>query len=131
MNFASVLEKRYEHSRFAHFYTNNFALIRESFALIREIFALFRESFALFRVSYALIREKYNFFLYENEPNRLSYVLNILRVLKYKVSLVLRIIFRDFEEIGEIINDQKINPPKNYEDNLWYSIFCFMFSCCI
>ena len=51
MNFASVLEKRYENSRFAHFYTNSFALIRESFALIRE---------------------KYYFFLYENEPKRLS-----------------------------------------------------------
>ena len=58
MNFASVLEKRYEHSRFAPFYTNSFALIREDFALFRE--------------SYALICEKYNFFLYENEPNRLS-----------------------------------------------------------
>ena len=46
MNFASVLEKRYEHSRFAPFYTNSFALIRESFALIRESFALIRESFA-------------------------------------------------------------------------------------
>ena len=99
MNFASVLEKRYEHSRFAHFYTNSFALIRESFALIRESyafiresfafiresfalfresFALFRESFALFRKSFALIREKYNFFLYENEPNRLSYKIKLL-----------------------------------------------------
>ena len=81
MNFASVLEKRYENSRFVHFYTKSFALLRESFALIRESFALIRESFALFRESYAfiresfaLIREKYNFFLYENEPNRLSYV---------------------------------------------------------
>ena len=73
MNFASVLEKRYEHSRFAYFYTNSFALIRESFALFRESYALFRESFALIRESYALIREKYNLFLYENEPNRLSY----------------------------------------------------------
>ena len=72
MNFASVLEKRYEHSRFAHFYTNSFALIRESFALFRESYAFIRESFALIRESYALIREKYNFFLYENEPNRLS-----------------------------------------------------------
>ena len=79
MNFASVLEKRYEHSRFANFYTNSFALIRESFAFFRESFALFRksyafirESYALIRESYALIREKYNFFLYENEPNRLS-----------------------------------------------------------
>ena len=83
MNFASVLEKRYELSRFAPFYTNSFALIRESFALIREGFALIRESFALFRESYAfiresyaLIREKYNFFLYENEPNKLSYFKN-------------------------------------------------------
>ena len=83
MNFASVLENRYEQSRFAHFYTNSFALICESFALIRESFALFRESyafiresFALTRESYALIREKYIFFLYENEPNRLSYKFN-------------------------------------------------------
>ena len=37
-------------------------------------FALFRESFALIRESYALIREKYIFCLYENEPNRLSYI---------------------------------------------------------
>ena len=94
MNFASVLEKRYEHSRFAHFYTNSFALIRESFALFRESFALIRESFALFRESYAfiresfaliresyaLIREKYFFFLYENEPNRLSYICNIVQL---------------------------------------------------
>ena len=65
MNFASVLEKRYEHFRFAHFYTNSFALFRECYAFIRESFALIRES-------YALIREKYNFFLNENEPNRLS-----------------------------------------------------------
>ena len=62
MNFASVLEKKYENSGFAHFYTNSFALIRESFAL-------FRESYAFIRASYALIREKYNFCLYENEPN--------------------------------------------------------------
>ena len=75
MNFASVLEKRYEHSRFANFYTNSFALdlIRESFALFRESYAFIRESFALIRESYALIREKYNFFLFENEPNGLSY----------------------------------------------------------
>ena len=66
MNFPSVLEKKYEHSRFAHFYTNSFGLIRESYAL-------FRESHAFIRESYAFIREKYNFFLYENEPNRLSY----------------------------------------------------------
>ena len=72
MNFASVLEKRYEHSRFAHFYTNCFALIPGSFALIRESYAFIRESFALIRESYALIRENYIFFLYENEPNRLS-----------------------------------------------------------
>ena len=72
MNFASVLEKRYENSCFAHFYTNSFALIRESYAFIRESDALIRESFALFRESYALIREKYFFSLYENEPNRLS-----------------------------------------------------------
>ena len=75
MNFASVLEKRYKHSRFAHFYTNSFALIRESFALIRESFALFRESFAFIRESYAflresfaLIREKYNFFSTKMSP---------------------------------------------------------------
>ena len=48
MNFATVLEERYENSRFAQFYTNSFALIRDSFALIRE---------------------KYNFFPYEIEPN--------------------------------------------------------------
>ena len=58
-NFASVLEKRYENSRFAHFYTNSFTLIRESFALIRESSAFIRESFALFRESYALIRKSY------------------------------------------------------------------------
>ena len=87
MNFASVLEKRYKNSRFAHFYTNSFALICEHFALnresnvmicesfelIRESFALFRESFEFIRERYALFREKYNFFLYQNEPNRLSY----------------------------------------------------------
>ena len=72
MNFASVLEKRYEHSRFAHFYTNSFALIRESFALFCERFAFIRESYAFIREIFALIREKYIFFLYENEPNRLS-----------------------------------------------------------
>ena len=83
MNFASVLEKRYEHSRFAHFYTNSFALIREliresyalireSYAFIRKSYAFIRESFTLIRESYALIREKYMFFLYENEPYRLS-----------------------------------------------------------
>ena len=60
MNFASVLEKSYENSCFAHFYTNSFALIRESSALIRESFAFIRESFALFRECYAFIREKYN-----------------------------------------------------------------------
>ena len=65
MNFASVLEKRYENSHFADFDSNSFALIRESNAFIRESYALFRES-------YAFIREKCNFFLYENEPNRLS-----------------------------------------------------------
>ena len=73
-------EKRYENSRFAHFYTNsfallceNFALIRESNALIRESFALFRESYAFIRESFALVREKYKKKIpYENEPNRLS-----------------------------------------------------------
>ena len=58
MNFASVLEKRCENSRFAHFYTNSFALFRESYAIIRK--------------SFALIRENIIFFLYEIEPNRLS-----------------------------------------------------------
>ena len=58
MNFASVLEKRYENSRFAHFYTNSFALIHESFALIRESNAFIRESFAIIRERYALIPEK-------------------------------------------------------------------------
>ena len=67
-------EKIWKYSRFAHFYTNSFALIRESFALFRESFALFCESYAFIRESYALIREKYNFFLYENEPNSLSYI---------------------------------------------------------
>ena len=43
MNFATVLEKRYENSRFEHFYTNSYALIRESFALIRENYALIRD----------------------------------------------------------------------------------------
>ena len=72
----SVLETRYENSRFVHFYTNNFALIREriafickrnaiireSFALICESYALIRESFALFREGFALIRVKNHFF---------------------------------------------------------------------
>ena len=61
MNFASVLEKRYENSHFEHLYTNSFALIREGFALIRESFAFIRES-------YALIREKYNFFSTKMSP---------------------------------------------------------------
>ena len=73
MNFVSVLEKRYENSHFALFYTNSFALICENFALIRERNAFIRESYAIIRESFALIREKYNFFLNENEPNRLSY----------------------------------------------------------
>ena len=34
---------------------------------------IYTKSFALIRESYALTREKYNFFLYENELNRLSY----------------------------------------------------------
>ena len=34
---------------------------------------IYTKSFALIRESYALTREKYNFVLYENEPNRLSY----------------------------------------------------------
>ena len=72
MNFASVLEKKCENSRFAHFYTNSFALISESYAFIRESFALIRESYAIIRESNAFIRAKYNFFLYENEPNRFS-----------------------------------------------------------
>ena len=66
MNFATVLEKRYENSRFAHFYTSIFALIRESnvfirksYAFIRESYALIRESFAFIRESYALIRESF------------------------------------------------------------------------
>ena len=50
--FASDLENRYENSRFLYTYTNILALIRES---------------------YALLRDKYNYFLYENEPNELSY----------------------------------------------------------
>ena len=87
MNFATILEKRYENSRFAHFSTNSFALIRKNFAFVRETyaflrksyalipesFASFRESYALFREGFALIREKkYNFFPYENEPIGLS-----------------------------------------------------------
>ena len=55
----SVLEKRYENSRFVHFYTNNFALIRERIAFIRKSNAIIRESFALIRESYALIRESF------------------------------------------------------------------------
>ena len=51
----------------------NYALIREKFPLFRERYALIREIIALFRESYALIREKYYFFLYQNEPNSLSY----------------------------------------------------------
>ena len=43
MNFASVLEKRYDNSRFAHFYTISFALIYENFALIRESNAFIRK----------------------------------------------------------------------------------------
>ena len=58
MNLATVLEKRYENFRFAHFYTNSYALIREKFAFIRE--------------NYALIRDIIYFFPYENEPNGLS-----------------------------------------------------------
>ena len=54
-----------KHPPFACIYTKSFALIRESYAFIRESFALIRES-------YALIRETYKFFLYKNEPNRLS-----------------------------------------------------------
>ena len=55
----TVLENRYENSRFLYTYTNILALIRERYAFIRE--------------SYALLRDKYNYFLYENEPNELSY----------------------------------------------------------
>ena len=43
INFATVLEKRYENSCFAHFYTDIFALFRESFAFIRERNAFIRE----------------------------------------------------------------------------------------
>ena len=51
----------------------SFALFHERFVLYRESYAFFRERFALFRESYALIHEKNKFFLYENEPDRLSY----------------------------------------------------------
>ena len=59
------------------FIHESFTFIRESYALIREGFALFRESNAFIRESFAfesfaLIREKK--ILYENEPNRLSYL---------------------------------------------------------
>ena len=84
MNFASVLEKRYENSRFAHFYTNSFALIRESNAIIRESFMLIRESYAFIRESVALIRENNALirekYIYENEPYRLSYFSNMQRI---------------------------------------------------
>ena len=90
-----------KHAPFVWIYTKSFAWIRESFALFCKSYALFRESFALFCKSFALIREcphyfasfkfiresvsqnlgvnlrklrVYNFFLYENEPTRLSYV---------------------------------------------------------
>ena len=76
-----------KHPPFACIYTKSFALIFESFALIRERFALIRESFAWIRESYALIREKYNFFLYENEPYRLSYK---IPKLMYKYSTYMR-----------------------------------------
>ena len=49
MNFAIVLEKRYENPRFAHFYTNSFVLFAKSYALICERFALIRESYAFIR----------------------------------------------------------------------------------
>ena len=53
------------------FFANS--LIRESYAFFRKSYAFIRESFAFIRESYALIREKYDFFLYENEHNRVSY----------------------------------------------------------
>ena len=75
MNFASILEKRCENSRFALFNTNSFALkgerfsfIREIFAFIRESYAFIRDSFALIRESFALIRKKYNFFSTKMSP---------------------------------------------------------------
>ena len=55
------------------FICESFALFHESSALFRESFAFIREIFAFIRESYVLFREKNDFFLYENEPNRLSY----------------------------------------------------------
>ena len=52
MNFATVLEKIYEISCFAHIYTNNFAWFRESLAFIRESNAFIRENYALIRENY-------------------------------------------------------------------------------
>ena len=53
MNFATVLEKR----RFAHFFTNIFALIRESFAFNRESNGFIRKNFPFISKSNAFIRE--------------------------------------------------------------------------
>ena len=90
----TVLENRYEYSRFAYSYTNIFALNRESYAFIRESFAsiresylfilesylfilesypFIRESFAFIRESYALIREILYVFLYDKETNGFTY----------------------------------------------------------
>ena len=46
--------KKNENSPFEYFYSNSFALIRESYALIRDSFALIRENYAFIRDSFAL-----------------------------------------------------------------------------
>ena len=58
-------------------YWAHFRREKNYFFRVHESSALFRESFAFIRESYALIREKNDFFLYENEPNRLSYFCSV------------------------------------------------------
>ena len=86
MNFASVLEKRYENFLLCTLLYQQFRVLTRKFGvntrklriysrklrIYSRIYAFICESYALIRESYALIREKYIFFLYENEPNRLS-----------------------------------------------------------
>ena len=92
MNFASVLKKRYEHSRFAHFYTNCFALIPENFAKVSRYFAKVTRLFAKVSRLFAKVTRKFAkniiVFVNVNEPNRLSYFLqlggNYIIYLKYK-----------------------------------------------
>ena len=59
MNFASVLKKRYEHSRFAHFYTNCFALIPENFAKVSRYFAKVTRLFAKVSRLFAKVTRKF------------------------------------------------------------------------